>query len=212
MTKISHPALSAVRTVAILRHITKEEVIGVAETLAGAGIDIVEVTLNTQGALSMIETLAGRDLGGTMVGAGTVIAPEQVASVADAGGQIVISPDCRPPVITATISRGLISLPGCLTPSEAFAALEAGANGLKIFPCEMVPPAAMRAMKAILPPHVPLFAVGGISAGNAADYLAAGAQGLGVGSSLYRPGKTLDAIARDAAALVTAVTSYEAGA
>lgn len=207
MTNTPNRALSAIRTVAILRHITPDEVIGVAEALASAGIDIVEVTLNTAGALSMIETLAKRNLGNAMVGAGTVTTPEQVASVADAGGRIVISPDCRPAVIAATNNHGLISLPGCMTPSEAFVALEAGADGLKIFPCEMAPPAAVKAIKAILPPHVPVFAVGGISAQNAGDYLAAGAQGLGVGSSLYRSGKPLDAIARDAAALVAAVTA-----
>lgn len=200
-------ALINTRSVAILRGITAEEVVGVAETLAEAGVDVIEVTLNTHGALGMIETLAARDLGGATVGAGTVTRPDEARWVADVGGKIAISPNTDAAVIEASKSAGLISLPGSLTPSEAFTAIAAGADGLKVFPCEMVSPAALKAMKAILPPHVPVFAVGGVSASNAADYLSVGAQGLGVGSSLYKPGKSLAQISADAKALVAALNS-----
>lgn len=197
--------LATVRAIAILRHITFEEVVPVAEALARAGVDVIEVTLNTEGAIGMIEELAKRDFGGVMIGAGTVTRPEQAQQVADAGGRIAISPNTDVAVIAAAKAAGLISLPGFLTPSEAYAAINAGADGLKIFPCEMAPPAALKAMKAILPPQVPVFAVGGVGAENVADYLAVGAQGAGVGSALYKSGKSMDDITRDAAALVAAV-------
>lgn len=194
-------ALRAVQSIAILRHIRTAEIIPVAQALAQAGIDVIEVTLNTDGALGMIETLARLELGNVIIGAGTVTVPEQAQQIADAGGEIAISPNTDTAVISATKKAGLLSLPGCLTPSEAFAAVAAGADGLKIFPCEMAPPAAIKALKAVLPGEIPVFAVGGISVANTAEYLQAGAQGVGLGSSLYKPGKSIADIRDDALAL-----------
>lgn len=200
-------SLSTVRSIAILRHISMAEVVEVAEEMAAAGIDVIEVTLNTQGALGMIEQLAKRNLGEAILGAGTVTDPDQARQVAEAGGRIAISPNSDSSVISAAKKAGLIALPGCLTPSEAYAALKAGADGLKIFPCEMVSPAAFKGMKAILPPEIPLFAVGGIGPDNAGQYLDAGAAGVGVGSCLYKPGKSLAKVRADTDALVQSLAN-----
>ncbi|WP_432199860.1 2-dehydro-3-deoxy-6-phosphogalactonate aldolase [Erythrobacter sp. W53] len=205
------PALDTIRSIAILRGITAQEIPAVGEALAEAGVDIIEVTLNTPGALPMIETLAKMPLANTLIGAGTVTRTEQAQQVADAGGKIAISPNTDAAVIKASKAAGLISLPGFLTPTEAYAALNAGADGLKLFPCEMASPAALKAMKAILPPELPVFAVGGVGAHNAADFLEVGAQGLGVGSAIYKAGKSIEQVSEDARRLVEVLSSTESG-
>lgn len=197
-------ALAKVKTVAILRHITPAEILPVGEVLAQAGFDVIEVTLNTEGALEMIEMLAKRGFDGVIVGAGTVTRPEQVPEVASAGGRVAISPDTNPDVILAAKDAGLMSMPGCATPSECFSALRAGADGLKLFPCEVLQPKGVRAIKAVLPPEVPIFAVGDVSNETYDSFIAAGATGVGVGGAVYKPGRSLDEVAKLASQLVAA--------
>jgi 2-dehydro-3-deoxyphosphogalactonate aldolase len=126
------------------------------------------------------------------------------------GAQLVVSPNCNPAVIRRSVEHGMVSLPGVLTPTEMFAAIEAGASGLKLFPADMAGPAVIKAVRAVLPPAVPILAVGGISAANMGDYLAAGAAGFGIGGALFMPGKPLDAIAADARAIVAAYKAARA--
>ena len=137
-----------------------------------------------------------------MIGAGTVVTVPDVGRVAAADGKLIVSPNSDTEVITESKRLGLVSVPGTATPTEAFAALAAGADALKRFPAEVLSPAAVKALKSVLPQQVPLIAVGGINAGNMADYLQAGATGFGIGSSLYKPGKPLAEIAHDAEAFV----------
>jgi 2-dehydro-3-deoxyphosphogalactonate aldolase len=190
--------------VAILRGLEPERAVAVGEVLVEAGFDIIEVPLNSPDPLTsiaaIVETLGDRAL----IGAGTVLAEAQVDDLAAIGAQLVVSPNCNPAVIRRTAAHGMASMPGVVTPTEMFAALEAGATGLKIFPAEMVSPAIIKAVRAVLPPQVPVLAVGGINAGNMGEFLAAGASGFGIGGSLFKPGKPLGDIAADARALVAA--------
>lgn len=190
--------------VAILRGLEPERAVQVGEALADAGFDIIEVPLNSPKPLvsiaALVEALGSRAL----IGAGTVLAEAEVDALAAIGAKLVVSPNCNPAVIRAAAAHGMVSLPGVLTPTEMFAALEAGASGLKIFPAEMVGPAGVKAVRAVLPRDVPVLAVGGITAANMGDYLAAGATGFGIGGALFTPGKPLDAIAADARAIVAA--------
>lgn len=196
--------------VAILRGLEPERAAAVGEVLVECGFDIIEVPLNSPAPLDSIATLV-KTLGTrALVGAGTVLTEVQVDHLADVGAGLVVSPNCNPAVIGRTAARGMVSFPGVLTPTEMFAALEAGASGLKVFPAEMVTPAMIRAVRAVLPPQVPVLAVGGISAANMGDYLAAGTTGFGVGGSLFKPGKPLDAIAADARAMVEAFRAARA--
>jgi 2-dehydro-3-deoxyphosphogalactonate aldolase len=189
--------------VAILRGLEPERAVAVGEVLADAGFDIIEVPLNSPEPLTsiaaLVETLGDRAL----IGAGTVLNDAQVDDLAAIGAKLVVSPNCNPAVIRRTAAHGMVSMPGVVTPTEMFAALEAGATGLKIFPAEMVSPAIIKAVRAVLPQHVPVLAVGGINAGNMGDYLAAGAAGFGIGGLLFTPGKPLAAIAADARSIVT---------
>src|SRR5690606_17544865 len=146
--------------------------------------------------------------GHALIGAGTVLTPAQADAVADAGGVFVVSPDANPDVIARTRARGMHSYPGVFTPTEAFTALRAGASGLKFFPAEVLGPKGIKAMTAVLPPGVPLYAVGGANPDNFAEYLAAGCAGFGLGTYIYRPGMTVDEIAARARA---AVAAYEEG-
>jgi 2-dehydro-3-deoxyphosphogalactonate aldolase len=174
--------------VAILRGITPAEAEVVVDALIEAGIRIVEVPLNSPDPLRSIELLAARFGEHALIGAGTVLEPRQVADVKKAGGRIIVSPSTDAAVITATVEAGLISSPGYFTPTEAFAALKAGAHMLKIFPAEAASPTVVKAQRAILPPAVPLVVVGGVTPESMADYVAAGASGFGLGSGLYKPG------------------------
>ena len=196
--------------VAILRGLEPERAAQVGEALVEAGFDIIEVPLNSPEPLvsiaALVEALGHRAL----IGAGTVLAEAEVDALAAIGAQLVVSPNCNPAVIRRSLEHGMVSLPGVLTPTEMFAAIEAGASGLKLFPADMAGPAVIKAVRAVLPPAVPILAVGGISAANMPDYLAAGAAGFGIGGALFTPGKPLDAIAADARAIVAAYKAARA--
>lgn len=189
--------LAACPLVAILRGVTPGEAVEIGTALRDAGIMIIEVPLNSPEPLRSIEALAGRLGEDVLIGAGTVLDEADVARVRDAGGRIIVSPSTDPTVIAATVAAGLVSAPGYFTPSEAFTALKAGAHALKLFPAEAASPAVVKAQRAILPP-VPLVVVGGITPAAMADYRAAGADGFGLGSGVYRPGQTAAAVAAQA--------------
>lgn len=193
--------------VAILRGLEPDRAVEVGFALINAGFDILEVPMNSPEPLSSIEAMVQAFGDSAMIGAGTVLDTQQVDALADCGARLVVSPNCNVEVIARTAARGLVSFPGVLTPSEMFAALEAGATGLKIFPAEMVTPVILKAIRAVLPPAVPVYVVGGINAGNMRTYIAAGASGFGIGGSLFQPGKPVEDIARDAAAIVAAYNS-----
>lgn len=174
--------------IAILRGVTPVEVVGIGEALVDAGFSLVEVPLNSPEPLESIGLLARALAGRAVVGAGTVLRATDVAAVQAAGGTMIISPNANPDVIAATQRAGLISLPGIATPSEAFAALEAGATALKLFPAEGSSPAVLKAMRAVLPKDVRVLPVGGITPQSVAPWLNAGAAGFGLGSALYASG------------------------
>ncbi|MGU3542046.1 2-dehydro-3-deoxy-6-phosphogalactonate aldolase [Methylobacterium sp. A52T] len=197
-------AFAACPLVAILRGLTPDEAPAVGEALVAAGFTLVEVPLNSPDPLRSIATLAERLAGRALVGAGTVLTPTQVGEVASAGGTLVVSPNTDPAVIGATVAAGLVSLPGYQTPTEAFAALAAGATALKLFPADVATSLALRAHRAVLPPDTRVLAVGGVVPETIAGWRQAGADGFGLGSNLYRPGKAAADVARDAAAYVAA--------
>ena len=190
--------------IAILRGLEPERAAAVAHALVDAGITLIEVPLNSPDPLASIEDIMTAVGDTALVGAGTVLDTGAVRALAGIGARLVVAPNCNPAVIEAAVASGMIALPGVFTPTEMFAAIAAGAHGLKIFPAELVPPAGVKAVRAVLPPGLPLFMVGGISAVNMAAYRAAGATGFGLGGSLFTPGKPLDAIAADARAVVAA--------
>lgn len=181
--------------VAIIRGVEPGEVEAIGDALVAAGIRIIEVPLNSPQPLESIARLARRLSGRALVGAGTVLRAEQVGEVAEAGGGIIVSPNADRDVIRATVAAGLVSSPGYFTPSEAFMALDAGAHALKLFPAEAASPAVVKAQRAVLPPAVPLIVVGGVSPDKMAAYRAAGADGFGLGSGLYKPGMDASEVA-----------------
>lgn len=191
--------------IAILRGITPAEIAATADVLYQAGLRIIEVPLNSPDPLHSIELLAAR-LPDCLIGAGTVLTREQVRDVQSAGGRLIVSPNCDADVICATRDLRMISAPGVATPTEAFAALKAGAQLLKLFPCEAIPPAVIRAWRAVLPKEVPLVAVGGITPEKLAEYRAAGVLGYGLGSALYKAGQSLAITRANAQAFQQAVT------
>jgi 2-dehydro-3-deoxyphosphogalactonate aldolase len=197
-------ALAALPLIAILRGIRPDEVEAAGEALVEAGFTLIEVPLNSPDPLLSIERLARRVGTRAIVGAGTVLNAGQVARVHDAGGAMIVSPNTDVAVIAESAQRGMVSLPGYFTPSEAFAALAAGASGLKLFPAEAASPAVIKAQRAVLPADVPLFAVGGIAPGTMAPWVGAGANGFGLGSALYKAGATAAEIAANARAFVQA--------
>jgi 2-dehydro-3-deoxyphosphogalactonate aldolase len=190
--------------IAIVRGITPEEAEPIGEAVHEAGIRIIEVPLNSPDPLRSIEKLARKFGDSMLVGAGTVLKVEEVARVRDSGGRIVVSPDSNVEVIAATAEAGLVSSPGYFTPSEAFAAIRAGAHSLKLFPAEGATPAVLKAQLAVLPSGIPVMAVGGIKPDNMRPWLDAGAAGFGLGSGLYRRGQS-------AAATLEKARSYVAG-
>ncbi|MGB3315827.1 MAG: 2-dehydro-3-deoxy-6-phosphogalactonate aldolase [Albidovulum sp.] len=190
--------------IAILRGITADEVEEVTATLIDAGITAIEVPLNSPDALTSIGRIAQRFGDAALIGAGTVLTVEEVAAVAGAGGRLIVSPNCDPDVIAATRARGLQSWPGVLTPTECFAALKAGADGLKLFPAFHMGSAGLKAMRAVLPTDVPVYAVGGVGPADFAEWRAAGADGFGLGTSLYRPGDRVADVAAKAQGVVAA--------
>lgn len=197
-------ALAQLPLVAILRGIRSDEIEAAADVLVEAGFRLIEVPLNSPDPLVSIEKLARRVGDHAIVGAGTVLTIAEVAQVQDAGGVMIVSPNTDVAVIAESARRGLVSLPGYFTPSEAFAALAAGASGLKLFPAEAATPAVVKAQRAVLPGHVPLLAVGGISPTNMELWRQAGADGFGLGSGLYKAGLSTAEIAANARAFAAA--------
>jgi 2-dehydro-3-deoxyphosphogalactonate aldolase len=189
--------------VAILRGISPAETDAVGDALTQAGFGLLEVPLNSPDPLRSIESLAAR-FPDAIVGAGTVRNAEEVRSVHAAGGRLIVSPHFNPQVVASAAALGMITLPGVMTPSEAFAAMDAGATGLKLFPAEMIPPGAVKAMRAVLGSEVLLLPVGGVSPSGMAGYRAAGANGFGIGSALYKPGMDAASVAASARAFADA--------
>ncbi|MBV8687656.1 MAG: 2-dehydro-3-deoxy-6-phosphogalactonate aldolase [Alphaproteobacteria bacterium] len=193
--------------VAIIRGVTPDEAEAIGEAIWSAGIRIIEVPLNSPDPLESIRRLAARLGDRALVGAGTVLAPECVGRVKEAGGRIIVSPDTYAPVVEAAAAAGLVSSPGFFTPSEAFEAIRSGAHALKLFPAENASPPTVKAMKAVLPKTVPLLVVGGVKPDGMRPWLDAGARGFGLGSGLYVPGRSPDETATRARAYVEGLRS-----
>lgn len=189
MTASEHlrAAMAALPLVAILRGIRPDEAHAVGQALVGRGWRLLEVPLNSPDPFASIATLA-KAFPQALVGAGTVLSAAQVQLVHAAGGRLIVAPNFNAQVVREAVRLGMACLPGVFTATEAFAALEAGASGLKLFPAELMPPAGVKALRAVLPADTLVLPVGGITPGNMADYRAAGANGFGIGSALYKPG------------------------
>ena len=198
-------ALQACNLVAILRGITPDDAEPIGEALIEAGWRIIEVPLNSPEPLKSIEKLQKRFGDRALIGAGTVLTTAQVADVASTGATVIISPNANLSVIEASVSRGMISLPGVATPSEAFAAIGAGATGIKAFPAEAIPPMVIKAWRAVLPKDMPVLAVGGITPDNMKSFIDAGTNGFGIGGSLYKPGDDVASVAAKAKLFIEAM-------
>ena len=192
------------RLIAILRGITPDEAVPVCTALIAAGIIRIEVPLNSPDPFDSIKRMVdahGRD---ALIGAGTVLSTDDVGRVAQMGGKLVVSPNCDQRVIVATKAAGMQSWPGVMTPTECFTALKAGADGLKIFPASLIGPDGVKAFRAVLPPGTQVYAVGGAGPENFAEWIAASADGFGIGSALYKPGLSVADVAARAANIVAA--------
>jgi 2-dehydro-3-deoxyphosphogalactonate aldolase len=192
-------ALARCPLVAILRGLTPAEAEPVGTVLVEAGFSLIEVPLNSPSPLQSIATLARLFGHRALIGAGTVLTVNDIAEVKAAGGRLIVMPHNDPTLIARAKAEGLYCIPGVATPTEAFAALKAGADALKAFPAEMISPVAIKAWLAVLPPGTKIFPVGGIDTGNMAAYTAAGAYGFGLGSGLFKPGDSI-AVTREKAA------------
>ena len=199
-------ALSSCPLIAILRGIAPREAEAIGDALFETGFRVIEVPLNSPEPMRSIEVIARR-LPGAVVGAGTVMTPDDVSAVKNAGGRLIVMPHADLAVVKAAKAAGLWVTPGVATPTEAFAALAAGADGLKLFPAEMVGPAVVKALRAVLPKGVKLIPVGGISAANIPAFRAAGADAFGIGSTLYSPGKSVGALRASAKELLSAAAA-----
>ncbi len=193
--------------VAIIRGVTPDEAEDIGEALYEAGIRIIEVPMNSPEPLSSIEKLTKRMGDRALVGAGTVLEARQVADVKAAGGQLIVSPNTNVEVISAAVAAGLVSCPGYFTPSEAFAALGAGAHALKLFPAEAATPAVVKAQRAVLPKDIPLLIVGSVKPDMMARWLDAGANGFGLGSGVFRPGNSAAEVLANARAYVAGLAA-----
>ncbi len=171
--------------------------------LIEAGITTVEIPLNSPDPFDSLAVLASRCGNAAAIGAGTVLSVKQAECVADAGGQFIVAPDCRPDVIAAAKARGLTAIPGVMSPTECFTALASGADALKLFPSFLIRPEGLLALKAVLPPGTRTYAVGGVGPGEFAAWMQAGVTGFGIGSELYRKGRSPGEVAEIAAALVS---------
>jgi 2-dehydro-3-deoxyphosphogalactonate aldolase len=189
--------------IAILRGLKPAEAPSIGAVLVEAGFRLIEVPLNSPQPLESIAVLK-KQFPQALVGAGTVLKVQEVRDVAAAGGELIVAPNFNREVVSETVKLGLTSLPGILTPTEAFAALDAGAHGLKLFPSEIASPAVVKAILAVLPKGTPIVPVGGIGAGNMKSWREAGAAGFGLGSSLYKPGDDATTVRAKAAAIVEA--------
>ncbi len=194
--------LARLPLIAILRGLKPDEALAAMDALTAEGIRILEVPLNSPQPLESLRLMAAHADADTLIGAGTVLTVEEVRAVGETGARLIVSPNADAAVISRAKSLGLLAIPGVATPSEAFAALKAGADGLKLFPAEALSPAVLKAWLAVLPPGTPLIPVGGINPDNMADYAAAGAAGFGIGSSLYKPGVTAGELKERAATFV----------
>ena len=192
------------KLIAILRGIAPEQAVDAAEVLIAAGIRVIEVPLNSPDPFTSIERMVRAVGDAALIGAGTVLRVGDVAALAAAGGRLVVSPNMNVAVIQASVAAGMQSWPGIMTPTEAFAALEAGATGLKLFPGNLIGPQGLKAMRAVLPAGTQIYAVGGAGPDNFADWIAASANGFGIGSALFTPGMTIPQLARNAQAIVAA--------
>jgi 2-dehydro-3-deoxyphosphogalactonate aldolase len=202
-TTLLTQALAQLPLIAILRGLTPAEAPTIGQALVDSGFVIIEVPLNSPDPLASIRALTDK-FPQTLIGAGTVLNTAQVQQVHAAGGRLIVAPNFQPAVVDLALQLGMVVLPGVATPSEAFAAIEAGAHGLKLFPAELITPSVLKALRAVLPPSMPLLPVGGITPDNMAAYRAAGASGFGLGSALYAPGRTAEQVHRQPEAYVRA--------
>ena len=197
-------AISECGLIAILRGITTAEVDAVGQALVEAGIRVAEIPLNSPDPFASIEKMAKAFKGRLVVGAGTVLSVQDVNLLKAHGGQISVSPDCNEAVIARARELGLEPVPGVFTPTEAFAAIRAGATHLKLFPAEAASPATVKAWRAVLPKHVKLYAVGGVTPANMQGWVDAGVAGFGIGSNIYKQGATAATVAKSAKEFITA--------
>ena len=202
MIPISIESLDALPLIAILRGLTPDEAVDVGEAIVAAGFRCLEVPLNSPEPLDSIRRLRQALDGRALVGAGTVLNVAAAHEVADAGGQLIISPNTNVDVIRETKTLGLLSLPGFFTPSEAFAALDAGADALKLFPAEIAGPKGLKAVRAVLPAATRVYPVGGVDPDSMSAWRSAGASGFGIGSAVFKPGQSAEQVARQAAEFV----------
>lgn len=200
-------AMARCPLVAILRGVKPDEIEAIGDALVDAGFAMIEVPLNSPHPLTSIDLLVKRYGDDALVGAGTVLTVAQVEKVRAVGGRLIVSPNVNVDVIAATARDGLVSLPGYFTPSEAFAAIAAGASGLKLFPAEAATPGVLRAHRAVLPPELAVLAVGGITPEGMASWRDAGAQGFGLGSALYKPGMAASEVGERARAFVATLVN-----
>ena len=192
------------KVIAILRGVLPEDVVAICEEILAAGIDRIEVPLNSPNAFESIKRVVDAMGDRALIGAGTVLSVADVDQVNAVGGKLIVSPDCNPEVITHAKALGLQSFPGVMTPTECFAALRLGADGLKIFPGDLVGPKGLKAMRAVLPKNCVVYAVGGAAPDNFAEWVAAGADGFGIGSAIFKPGDRPDQVRAKAEAIVAA--------
>lgn len=186
--------------IAILRGVTPDEIVAVGRALHDAGFRVIEIPLNSPQPFESIRRLTTELGESCLIGAGTVLTEAQVAEVDAAGGRLIVSPNANLAVIRASKAAGLVSAPGVATPSEGFAALDAGADSLKLFPAEQLGPAVVKAWRAVFPKELALLPVGGITPDNMGPYVAAGANGFGLGSALYKPGLSAAQVSANAQA------------